>query len=188
MLWCGVAFYQQKSLLAVLSHYDAYWYNQLIQGGYGGDPKLWAFLPLYPGLIAALQGLVTRLSQHVFSAQVLGTLVSSGCFCAAAGLLILEKGATKHSHDSWTSDFTPLSRLGWLTFLFSPASYVFHSHHTESLFLLLAVIALKRAVSNQWVSAALWAGLASLTRIPGVFLAIAVALSCEWPAERQSLC
>jgi hypothetical protein len=63
-----------------------------------------------------------------------------------------------------------------LFFLFSPGSWVFHSHHTESLFLLLSFTAFLASRKGKWQMAALLAGLCALTRNQGVFVAIAVAL------------
>jgi Gpi18-like mannosyltransferase len=70
----------------------------------------------------------------------------------------------------------PKTSGGWILFLFTPASYIFHSHHTESLFLILSFIAFWVSRKGRWKTAALLAGLSALTRNQGIFVAIAVAL------------
>lgn len=70
----------------------------------------------------------------------------------------------------------PETLWGWLFFLAWPASWVFHSNHTEPLFLLLSFVAVVCARRGGWKSAAVLAGLCALTRNQGVFVAAAVAL------------
>jgi hypothetical protein len=59
--------------------------------------------------------------------------------------------------------------------MWSPSSYIFHSFHTEGLFLLLSLLSFASLYQKKLWLAAVWAGLAALTRHQGVFLAIALA-------------
>ncbi len=79
---------------------------------------------------------------------------------------------------------SPRTRLGWLAFLLAPAGYVFHTAHTESLFFLLSMGAFALAVRRAWISAALLAGLAALTRNQGVLVALGVAVAAYQLAPR----
>jgi hypothetical protein len=75
-----------------------------------------------------------------------------------------------------SSPLVPTTRLGWLLFALAPASFVFHSGHTEALFVLLSVAAFARASRGAWLSAAVLAGLSALTRNQGTLVAVAVGL------------
>jgi len=70
----------------------------------------------------------------------------------------------------------PQTWLGWFCFVYSPGSFVFHSHHTESLFLLLSFLAFLTAATGRWRWAALLAGLCVATRNQGIFVIFTVAL------------
>lgn len=52
----------------------------------------------------------------------------------------------------------------------SPFSFFFNAGYTESLFLLLVVLSVRSASGDQWLLAALFAGLASATRSTGIIL------------------
>nr|WP_199243320.1 hypothetical protein [Vitiosangium sp. GDMCC 1.1324] len=66
---------------------------------------------------------------------------------------------------SWTA-------WGWFFFLFSPASFTLHSHHTEGLFLLLSLGAFASAWDGRFWRTAVFAGLCVWSRNQGVFVAI----------------
>ncbi|MGZ6334151.1 MAG: hypothetical protein ACXWP5_16130, partial [Bdellovibrionota bacterium] len=82
-LWIGACAYHQESFVGILSHYDATWYNQIIQNGYGSNEKLWAFFPLYPALVSLLYVAAGR----QIPPEVLGTLLSSVFFLMSVALL-----------------------------------------------------------------------------------------------------
>ena len=74
----------------------------------------------------------------------------------------------------------------WL--LVYPFSFFFHSIYAESLFFLLATLALDASARGQRLAAGLWGGLAATTRPMGVLLAPALAwgLWWDWRAGRPS--
>ena len=76
----------------------------------------------------------------------------------------------------------PRTSWGWFLFLYSPASYVFHSHHTESLFLLLSFLAFSYAAEGRAFGSGIGAGLSLLTRIQGVL----VGPTAAWLAARTA--
>jgi len=116
--------------------------------------------------------------------QVLGAVFSSVVFLGFVGLV----GRVGEREDL-PEGLVPRTRLGWLFLLLAPASYVFHSHHTESLFLLLSFLSLYCAATRRPVPAGLFAALCVLTRNQGVFVVAAasllVALREVGPARRS---
>ncbi len=174
-VWAATSAAKGFPWLVFLDHWDSAWYSRIIRDGYGGET--WAFLPLYPLLVKAL-ALVTGTAARP---QVVGVLFSTALFL---GFCALIASLLERTPDEATAfSLAPATRLGWLTFVLSPASYVFHSHHTESLFLLLSAGAFLLAVRRRWLPAALVAGICSLTRVQGVFVAIVVAL---WAVEANT--
>lgn len=160
-------------------YWDAWHYNGIIRDGYTGIR--WAFYPLYPLLVKALAA-VTGLRARP---EIVGTLFSTLTF----GAFCLWQARLAESTDARLRLLRPETLWGWLFFLCSPASWVFHSHHTESLFLLLSFGAFFMARGGRWKTAAMLAGVCALTRNQGMFLAVAVA--CEsarsWKSWRQKL-
>lgn len=151
----------------MLNNWDSAHYTNIVTNGYNGIT--WAFYPLYPVLVRAA-GFLTG---GVLAPAVMGTLLSLLMFLLfVAGLLWIRRRGT----GAEVKVLTPATRLGWLLFLFAPCSYVFHSHHTESLFLLLMLAAFYLGMSQRWLPTAVVAGLAALTRNQGVLLALACGL------------
>lgn len=163
-LWALVLRNHGKTLADMLNNWDSAHYSNIASNGYTGI--MWAFYPLYPLLVRG----GSFLTGGLLSPSVTGTLLSLGLFLAfVAGLLWVRKGVDREQ----VRVLLPETRAGWLLFLFAPCSYVFHSHHTESLFVLLMLGAFYLTLSGKWLPAALIAGLAALTRNQGVLLAAA---------------
>ncbi|MBD0369651.1 MAG: hypothetical protein ICV60_02270 [Pyrinomonadaceae bacterium] len=150
---------------SVLKYWDAVHYNNIIIYGYSGN--LWSFYPLYPFIVKALAAAVGLSGRPEIVGTIFSTLIFA-VFCAMQARLATAADAL--------SGIKPETIWGWLFFLFSPGSWVFHSHHTESLFLLLTFGALLASRHSRWKMAALLAGLSALTRNQGIILSIAVAL------------
>jgi hypothetical protein len=148
-------------------YWDAWHYNAIIKEGYSG--VRWAFYPLYP-LVVKVLSVITGLRARP---EIAGTIFSTLSFAA----FCLLQARMARSPDEKHTLLRPETIWGWLFFLFSPASWVFHSHHTESLFLILSFGAFLSARDGRWKTAAALAGLCSLTRNQGMFLAVAIA--CE---------
>ena len=150
----------------IFRYWDAAHYTSITVLGYFST--LWAFYPLYPLLVrffAPAIGLQSR-------PEIAGAILSAGIFVLFC--VLLGKLAQRSNEGSrW---LTPVTAGGWVFFLFSPASYIFHTNHTESLFLILSFGAFWTAWKGQWKRAALLAGLCALTRNQGVLVAIAIAL------------
>ena len=168
-----VSAYKELPLSAFLRSWDAGWYIQIAESGYSGPA--WAFFPAFPSLMfvtSAITGL---------SIPVAGTVLSTAFLVAAVWMY-------RRFVANNASGFPGGTNLGWLLFLFSPASWVFLHPHTESLYLFLMVATLACWVRRRWWLAAALAGLAALTKNQGVFLAVATgaaAAADAWRPEGQ---
>lgn len=160
VVWAVAASVRGIGFETLLLHYDASWYGQIATRGYFDEA--WAFFPLWPALV----GLVHRVGPlHVAYVQ---SLLAAALFALTVGLVF--------TNPRVSPPLVAKTRLGWLLFVLTPASYVFHSGHTEALFLLLLCGAFVQASRGGWLAAAVLAGLASLTRNQGTFAAVAVAI------------
>jgi hypothetical protein len=179
LVWTVTATTHHLDWAAMLDTWDSSWYTRIIREGY--FTPAWAFYPLYPLVVGGLSKALA-LASHP---QVTGTILSTLLFAVYCHLTA--KLAARP--DERLSGLTPTTRAGWLLFLFSPASFVFHSHHTESLFLLLSLVGFMLALrpeNGRWLLAAVVGGLGALTRPQGILLAVALAIaSCasvrDWP-------
>lgn len=150
----------------IFRYWDAAHYTAISLDGYYG--ARWAIYPLYPLLVRTFAPTVGLESRP----DIAGLILSTGLF-AAFCLMQARMSERRDEHLKW---LVPATAGGWLLFLFSPASYIFHTNHTESLFLLLSFGALWAARVGRWKTAALVAGLCALTRHQGIVVAVAVAL------------
>jgi Gpi18-like mannosyltransferase len=170
--------------LSVLSHWDSGWYLKITTQGY--DSASAAFLPLFPltmRWISSVFNFVFQFQISQFQILLMGSVFSAICFSFAlmilqklqsfCGVLTLRLDASRFKTPQVSKASNPM-----LLFLFiaSPAAYVFHSFHTESLFLLASVLAFKAFEQKLLLRAAIFCGIASLIRHQGVFLAISLAL------------
>ncbi len=178
-LWYGKVVSGGVPWGVVVSRWDGNWLTSIAVRGYGagnpqGEPATeefvkgsWAFYPLYPACMSVLGRVFGGIPLRVW-----GALLSSACFFLA--LVVLA-----------SSRLRPRSSLGWAFFILSPASFAFHTVHTEGLFLLLSTCAFvlaERQGRRSLVLASLCAGLCALTRIQGVFVAVAVGMKgALWP-------
>ncbi len=163
LIWAAEINTRDLSWLKALEYWDGAWYSGIIKNGYTNSSS--AFFPLYPLTVS----LVSFLFFIPSLPQVAGTVFSSALFLGFCLLL------GKTDKETYTG-IVPQTSSGWLFFLFWPGTFIFHSHHTEALFLLLSWLAVKSAYENKKVAASFLAGLTALTRVQGCFLAVAVAL------------
>ncbi len=112
-----------------LARWDGVWYLSIAEHGYGArssrEPGLanFAFFPLYPAAVAAVQSLTGVPTQPVALA------VSSLCVLIAM-LLILEWGRAQ-AHRGWAL-WAPV-----LTLVCLPSAYIFHALYAEAMLLCL---------------------------------------------------
>jgi len=159
---------------SMFDYWDATHYSAIAVEGYSG-PVRWAFYPLYPLLVRIVSFVTLRARPDLVGAVISTILFLTFCYLQAR---------IRTSPEQRLHGLKPETLWGWLFFLVWPASWVFHSHHTESLFLLLSFGAFVAARNDRWVLASLLAGLCALTRNQGVFVAIAVAIESSFIQQR----
>lgn len=164
-LWAWTAFRRGFPFLEAIDRWDSHLYTRIISEGY--DPALRAFLPLYPGVVGALRTLLGG----TLPPQVLGCVLSSLCLLTFATWV-----SAREARAVEPSPLEPRTMWGWFFFLYSPASFALHSHHTEGLFLLLSFGALACAWDGQLWRTVAFVALCVWTRNQGVFVAITAAL------------
>jgi Gpi18-like mannosyltransferase len=141
--------------------WDGHWYVLIAQQGYPNginnvtEASPWAFFPAFPAAIRAL-AIVTRLSvpHAAFVAAFIFGLTSAVALWLAVrevlGPVIADRSV--------------------LLYVFFPVAYVLSLAYTEGLFVTAAAACLFALSRRYWITAALFASLASLTRNAGVVL------------------
>jgi hypothetical protein len=177
-LWASTSHRRGFPLLTALDRWDSRLYSGIITEGY--EPAMRAFLPLYPGTV----WLVRTVLGGELPPQVLGAVLSTLCLLGFSAWV-----ARRGLRPEPSSPLTPRTSWGWFFFLYSPASFALHSHHTEGLFLLLSFGALISAWDGRVLGAALLAALCVWTRNQGVFVAMTAAalLAMQAGTWRQRL-
>lgn len=129
------------------------------------------FFPLYPLLLAVINKILPFLNPIIS-----GLLVSNIFFLFA--MVVLRKLLSidyKQEVINWMVLFL----------IIFPTSFFFGSVYTESLFLFLVVSSFYAARKKRWLLAGIFGGLASATRLAGIFLL--PALLWEWRKEKIKL-
>lgn len=157
--------------------WDSGWYLTIAREGYrvtpGGGEANVAFFPLYP-LAALAVSLPLRPFLAATQAIALGGLLvtHAAFFAALAGI---------HRLAARRLDPESAGRAVWLVCLF-PFSVFHAAFYAEPLLLALAAWTFVAADGERWGRAAVFAGLAVLTRVPG--LIVCAALAAEYLARR----
>jgi hypothetical protein len=160
----------KSSLVSAFANEDGGWYKGIATKGYSYNPERrssLAFFPLYPLLAASLMR-VTALSPEVAL-----LIVSHACLAAA---FVLMASYVKQKSDAQPAGLTTyvLLSLGLM-----PATLFFRMTYSESLFVLLSILALW-AMARRWPLPviALIVGLATAARPVGVGLLAPFLLYC----------
>ena len=151
---------------AILSGWDSGHYSGIVSRGY--DTHSIAFYPLYPLLVKILSFLFPK----SFSFSVIGTIFSTLLFC----IFIFFQYKFSKSNLNLPNWLVPKTWTGYFLLIYAPVSYIFHSNHTEALFLLLSFFAFLHSFQKKWFIASIFAGLCALTKNQGIVLSIAIAL------------
>ena len=122
--------------------------------GYRPDASI-AFMPLYPLLIKIMAPVLG--GNYLLAALILSTVL-----CIFALILMYELFATIYPQ--------MVARDAVVMFLTFPTAFFLLAGFTESLFIVLVLAFWILARKKQWIWAALFAGLATLTRLQGVIL------------------
>jgi hypothetical protein len=138
---------------------DALWFLRLATTGYSAGDASAAFFPLYPLVVRAVSWVVG--GRPLLAA----TLVSNVAFFGS--LLVL--------YDLTVREFSEgVARKSIVYLAIFPTAFFFFAPYSESLFLLLSLMAFREARRDRWASAAAAGALAALTRSIGVVLAPAL--------------
>jgi len=159
---------------------DALWYLSIAQGGYTYSPHAQSsvnFFPLYPLLIRLIQPLVGLIAWRD-SYLVSGMLISWVTF-AAACVALYRLTADRFGQTPATGVILLLAAY--------PFSFYYGAPYTESLYLLLAVLAFLAIERRWWWLAGVVALLAGAERPPGLLLGLCVALAyaLDWRRTRH---
>jgi hypothetical protein len=154
--------------------WDGTWYLKIAQHGYPdrlfneADGSRWAFFPGFPAAVRAVAE-VTRLSLPD------AAVVTSFAFGLTSAVAIWL--AVREIFGERLADRTVL------LYVFCPTAYVLSLGYTEGLFLTAAACCLFALSRRYWLTAALCAGVAGLTRNAGIVVILAVlvtALPAAW--------
>lgn len=157
-------------LSEVFFRWDTTHYASIAVNGYRNTPDeafLICFFPLLPFLSIPF----IALGSHA----VLALLIVSNLACIAAGIALHRLVAL--DYDRQTADYSVLAMLAF------PTAYFLHLGYSESLFLATSLFSLLYARKNLWGAAALFAILATLTRMTG--LVLLPALVIEYLQQRR---
>ena len=147
------------NIFTALERQDALWFLRIATSGYARADGSAAFFPLYPLLIRAVSWLVG--GRPLLAA----TLVSNVAFFGS--LLVLYDLTARELSEA-------VARRTIVYIAIFPTAFFFFAPYSESVFLLLALIAFRQARRDRWASAALAGALAALTRSIGIVLAPAL--------------
>jgi len=154
----------------IWNRWDTLHYLDMVRHGYSQDAEwehLTVFFPLYPTLI--------YLGTFVFPDATISALVVSNAAFAVA-LVFLSRLAAL--------DFSPQCvELAVVFSAFFPTAYFFHLGYTESLYFALSIASFYMARKGNWVAAGILGFFVATTRLPG--LALAVALAVEYLHQKR---
>lgn len=168
--WCVILHVQSSTGIPwtdLLNHWDSGWYTDIIRNGY--NKQNFAFYPLYPLIVLSL----TKCLPDSISPEIVGATIST-CMFLAYGYLVSRLMGKPALLSNKTTLLLPQSALAWFFMLWSPASYIFQTHHTEATFLIFSMAAFVACQHQRFLIGSIFAGLCSITKNQGVFVAVAV--------------
>lgn len=136
------------------ANFDGVHYLTIIEKGYKGTGLIQAFFPIYP--------LMVKFINLFFHNSLLSGISSSFVFFIAGIYFFFLLLKSKFS-----------AKVAWLSLFFLltfPTSFFFGALYSESLFFLLVVLTFYFSNQKNWLYAGIAAGLASGTRVVGIFL------------------
>jgi hypothetical protein len=156
---------EPRNYLEDLCIWSCEWYSSIVEGGYDASPRAngfairanWAYFPLFPGSVWLLKTLTG------LPVQVAG-FVLANLYAAAAAVA---------SRPLFGDD----TRAWWLfvvTLLIGPFSFLFSTLYSESLFILLTILALVALRRGDYLAAGVVGALLSATRPTGCLIVFAI--------------
>ena len=157
IVWAGNMFVPQRIGFlgpSVWANFDGVHYLSIAQNGYLRYQE--AFFPFYPLLVRFLAKTIF-FDNYLWS----GLFISHLAFFAS--LIVFYKLASLEFGEK-------VAKMAVVGLLIFPTSFFFGSFYTESLFLLLILASFYAAKKEKWLWAGIFGGLASTTKLVGVFL------------------
>jgi hypothetical protein len=147
------------NLFTAFEKQDALWFLRIASAGYRPTDGSAAFFPLYP--------LVVRLVSALTGGHPLTAALLVSCLAFLLALIVLfDLTASELSEEA--------ARRTVLYLAIFPTAFFFFAPYSESLFLLLAVLAFRGARTNRWWIAGLAGAGAAATRSIGLVLVLAL--------------
>jgi mannosyltransferase PIG-V len=148
---------------------DAVWYLRLADEGWSTDDASAAFFPLYPLMVRAVAWVLPDAwpGDELLAALLVSNLAFLGALLALFALTAEAFG------DS-------VARRAIVVAAIFPTAFFFLAPYTESLFLLLSILAFREARHDRWGRVAVFGALAALTRSVGILLVPALMLEAIW--------
>ena len=140
--------------LALWQRFDANWYISIAEHGYGATQGDFVFPPLFPLLI--------HLLKPFFGYAFLAGLFISNIATLFTLKLLYDLFVQWGDHES--------AYWALMLFLLYPTSFFMFSVYAESLFLVLALLAMHSMKTHQWHWAGFWVFCAILARLQGIAL------------------
>jgi Gpi18-like mannosyltransferase len=176
----GVCQFEGKSVFSIFNRWDSQWYRRIATNGYGftviqTDGRHlsdYAFFPLFPLLERAVSKVTTL---AIVDSGILISAIASG-FAAIGIFKIVDHiyGSRMAFYATTLWALIPVGVVEWLSY-------------SESLFTALAAWSLYFLLKKNWLTAAILAVLAGLTRPIGIAVAISVMAGTLWPTEKSKL-
>ena len=148
-----------QAVFTALERQDALWFLRIATTGYRAGDGSAAFFPLYPLVVRAVSWIVG--GHPLFAAMLVSNLAFFGSLVVLYDLTVRE-----------FSEGVARKTIVYLAIF--PTAFFFLAPYSESLFLLLSLLAFREARRDRWANAAVAGALAALTRSIGVVLAPAL--------------
>lgn len=168
-LYQGVA-QQTNPWLEPWQRWDTMHYQAIAERGYTAFEM--AYYPLYPSLMGCLAPIFG--GNTLVSGLFISGLAFLGCLLMIYKLATLEFG----------EEASAMRAVIYLAVY--PAAFFLAAAYNESLFLLAVMLCLYFIRKESWLVAGLFAGLAALTRVPGIFLALPLGYAA-WQAWKKGV-
>lgn len=150
---------------------DGVWYLRLADEGWSTDDASAAFFPLYPLTVRAVGWVLP--GDDLVAALLVSNVAFLGALLAVFALTAEAFGER-------------IARRAIVVAAIFPTAFFFLAPYTESLFLLLSVLAFREARHDRWGRVAIFGALAALTRSVGILLIPALMLDAIWGGRAGS--
>ena len=170
--------FSNASFVEVFAAWDSGWYWDIAMRGYYFRPDAQssiAFFPLYPMLM--------RVAAAPFGGSASATWLAGIVVAFVAQLVALIE---IHRFAQRIFGSREIARRAVLYITVFPWSLFLGRVYSESVFLLMSVLALSRAYDRRWAQAGLWGALTTLTRPNGALIAVPLVMwaCCDRPSIR----